>query len=83
MKKWIIIILSYSIFFTNFCFAQNSINVTQNSNSIIINFNLPNYSIIDTSVFDIYGISELYKYIKIENFGIIDIIGLPQLPQLS
>jgi len=59
------------------------INITQNENSITIYFNLPNYTLRDTSVLDPYGISEIFKYISIDYFGTIDDIGYPQLPQLT
>lgn len=59
------------------------ISITQSGNSIIIDFALPSYSIKDTSVYEPYEITELYKSIDVEYFGNIDDIGYPQLPQLT
>ncbi len=59
------------------------ISILQSENSITITFNLPAYAIKDTSQFEPYGISEIFKYIDIDYFGIIDDIGYPQLPQLT
>ena len=70
-----------------FGFTQNKnsniVSVLQTENSIVVTFNLPKYNIKDTSLFITYGISEIFNTIEIENFGIIEDIGYPQLPQLT
>ena len=68
--------------------AQNNtvdiIQVSQNNDILQVSFTLPTYDIIDTSLFVPYGIREVFNYIEIDDeFGIIDSVGLPQLPQLS
>lgn len=67
--------------------AQNrSINiVSQNKSSIILDFTLPNYSVIDTVLNPYYNVNQTFSYIKIDNidFGIIDSVGWPQIPQLT
>ncbi len=69
----------------NTVFAQNNeiITYTQSSNSITVNFTLPAYQLVDTNTYALYGINQFYKYIKIDNFGIVDDIGFPELPQYS
>ena len=66
-------------------FAQNNeiITYTQSSNSITVYFTLPAYQLVDTNTYALYGINQFYKYIKIDNFGIVDDIGFPELPQYS
>ena len=75
----------FSVNLTGFAQSLNSniISISQAGNSITVIFNLPKYSIKDTSLLESYGVSEIFKYIEVENFGIIDDIGYPQLPQLS
>ena len=67
--------------------AQNrSINiVSQNNSSIILDFTLPNYSVIDTVLNTYYNVNQAFSYIQIDNidFGIIDSVGWPQMPQLT
>jgi len=64
--------------------TANVIQVSQNNDILQVSFTLPTYDIIDTSLFVPYGITEIYKYIEIDDeFGIIDSVGLPQLPQLT
>lgn len=62
---------------------SNVLSVSQSGNSLIVTFNLPSYAVKDTSINDPYGVSENFKYVDIENFGNIDDIGYPQLPQLT
>ena len=89
MKRKIIIslLICFIAFSINLIgFAQNNSNavsISQIGNSITVTFNLPQYSIKDTSLLVPYGVSESFKYIDIENFGVIDDIGYPQLPQLT
>lgn len=73
------------ILMSNTAFSQHNEIVTyiQSNNSITANFTLPSYQIIDTNTYDTYGINQYYKYIKIDDFGILDDIGFPELPQYS
>lgn len=65
-------------------FAQSDIvTITQSGNSIIIDFDLPDYVLKDTSIYENYGINRTYKYVEIEDFGDITDIGYPELPQLT
>lgn len=59
------------------------VTVTPTSNSIIVDFTLPDFEICDTSVVDPYGVTEVFNYILIDYFGSIDDIGYPEIPQLS
>jgi len=59
------------------------LSVTQSGNSLTVTFNLPSYTLKDTSIYDPYGVSELFKFIDLDYFGNIDDIGYPQLPQLT
>ena len=74
----------YAILICNYVFCQSSTKcytVNQNGNKITIHFTLPNYSIKDTIV--LTGQGNVFNYIDIENFGIIDDEGFPMLPQLT
>jgi hypothetical protein len=66
-------------------FAQNNgiVTYTQSGNTITVNFTLPTYQLVDTNTYALYGINQFYKYIKIDNFGILDDIGFPEIPQYS
>ena len=62
----------------------NCLTITSRINEIQIDFTLPKYQIIDTSLTASFGINETYKYIKVNNdFGIINDIGNPEIPQIS
>jgi len=66
--------------------SQNDtiLNVQSNNNTLLVQFNLPAFTIIDTTLVVPYGITEIFKYIEIDDeFGCIDSVGLPQLPQLT
>lgn len=85
MKKIYLILLLISC--NLFAYSQNIpssiLSVTQSGNSLIITFNLQNYTVKDTSIIDPYGVSETFKFIDLDYFGNIDDIGYPQLPQLT
>jgi hypothetical protein len=85
MKRKLLTLLLLLISLTGFTQKNSSsiVSVSQSRNSITVSFNLPEYSISDTSVLKPYGISEAFKYIDIEQLGIIDDVGYPQLPQLT
>ena len=81
----LICLLLFSINLKGFAqkIPSNVISISQSGNSITLSFNLPEYNLKDTSVLIPYGVSEVFKYIDIDNFGIIDDTGYPQLPQLT
>jgi hypothetical protein len=82
MKSKIIILLS--VLFANTVFAQtNVLNISNTSNGYSISFTLPTYTLQDTSLVSLFNTSEIFKYIKVDNFGYVEDIGYPQLPQLS
>ena len=66
-------------------FSQTSpVSVSQSGNTITVSFTLPAYALKDTSVAGLYAnTSEIFKFIDLEGFGIIDDVGYPQLPQLT
>lgn len=83
MKR--IITLCYllpALLFAPLLHSQKCTSVSQSGTEINIEFSLPEYSIKDT-ILRQYGSSEVFKYIEIEDFGIIDDIGFPQLPQTT
>ncbi|MCP4176903.1 MAG: T9SS type A sorting domain-containing protein [bacterium] len=85
MKKIIlftILIVSYLSAFSQ-KIPSSIFSVTQSGNNLIVTFNLPSYTVKDTSAYNPYGVSEVFKYIDIDYFGNIDDIGYPQLPQLT
>lgn len=74
----------FAILICNYVFCQSSnkcYTINQNGNKITIHFTLPNYSIKDTILLTEQG--NIFNYIDIENFGIIDDEGFPMLPQLT
>lgn len=86
MKKFLIFFLF--LFFIKNIYSQNYndsvLTIIEGKNLINISFRLPNYNIIDTCLTDLYGITEDFNYIMVnETFGIVDSISFPELPQLS
>ncbi len=74
------------LFITLKIFSQTPecLKISNRTNEIQIDFLLPKYQIIDTSSFVFYGKNETYKYIKVsDDFGIINDIGNPEIPQIS
>lgn len=67
--------------------AQNrSVSViSQNNSSVVLDFTLTNYTIVDTVLNPNYNVNQTFSYIDIDDidYGIIDSIGWPQLPQLT
>ena len=87
MKRIILTLLFCNIFF-NFIIGQdtknNIVNVLTDEFSQQIEFRLPTFEIKDTNFRQEYKIDEEFNYIRIDDeFGIIDSVGLPQLPQLT
>jgi len=81
-----------TIFIFTFCFvlgftsvfAQTSpVVVDTITNGFTVSFTLPAYTLRDTTLTGIFNTSEIFKYVKLDDFGIIDDIGFPQLPQYS
>ena len=54
-------------------------------NTIELKFRLPQYAVKDTVLPTEYGVSQPFSYIEVEDddYGIVDSIGFPLLPQLS
>ena len=67
--------------------AQNrSVSViSQNNSSVVLDFTLSNYSVIDTLLNPNYNVNQTFSYIQIDDigYGISDSIGRPQMPQLT
>lgn len=63
-------------------FAQSPVEVTPITNGYTVSFTLPSYTIRDTTLADLYT-TEVFKYIKVKDFGYVDDVGYPQLPQFS
>lgn len=85
MKKVKYIVIIGVLLMCKITFAQNNevVSYLQYDNAIKVNFTLPTYQLVDTNTYAQYGINQLYKYVKIDDFGIIDDIGFPELPQYS
>lgn len=54
-------------------------------NTIELKFNLPSYTVKDTVLPSEYGVSQKFSYIEMDDdeYGIVDSVGFPLLPQLS
>ena len=79
-------IISILILFSIELFGQipDCIEIASQKSEEEITFTLPQYEIIDTSLFTTFKINETYKYIKInDEFGIINDVGKPEIPQIS
>lgn len=80
--KIITILLLFS--FKMFGQIPNCIEITSKQNQEQLTFTLPQYEIVDTSLFEMFKINAIYKYIKTNNeFGIVNDIGKPKIPQIS
>ena len=81
----IIVFFTMSIvFWVSPVFAQSDpVQVTPITNGFTISFTLPTYTLRDTSVIEFFNTSEVFKYIDVDDFGIIYDHGYPQLPQFS
>lgn len=86
MKNYILYILLcwFVLFPINAQEVSSVVDCTTNSNSFLINFTLPSYNIIDSTLIDDLGISKTYSYVNIgSDFGQIEDVGYPCLPQYS
>ena len=79
IKKTFIAILFFSIGQQSFCQSRDS------SEEITFDFTSPTYDIIDTVLPAIFNNQATFNYIRVKspNMGIIDSIGLPELPYFS
>lgn len=78
---WLVLLLQASAI----GLAQVSCVNYPRDNYIEVNFHLPDYRIIDSLPDSIYEHPYIYNYILVDNpeFGIIDSVGCPELPQLT
>lgn len=85
MKKiyFISLLIAWSLIANSQKIPSSILSVTQSGNSLTVTFNLPSYTVKDTSIYDPYSVSELFKFIDLDYFGNIDDIGYPQLSQLT
>lgn len=58
-------------------------SITTIEDGFIIDFTLPNYTIKDTNMFEVYGINQTYSFIEIEQLGQMMDVGYPNLPQYT
>ena len=81
--KTVLLIMLFSVSLHSVVRAQDTIINSTRSNSIVIQFKIPSYTIADTILPVEYGVPQTFKYIHINNedYGIIDSVGLPELPQ--
>ncbi|MBK8807945.1 MAG: hypothetical protein IPO21_15380 [Bacteroidales bacterium] len=63
--------------------AQNITSISETNSEYKINFTLPSYKINEVNIFEEYGINQNYSKIELPEFGEINKIGLPILPQYS
>ncbi len=81
MKKFYsLFVLTFSIFFisTTAAYTPDGISLVKNSNGYTINFVLPSYQLNTVTVNN-----ENYYTIDIPDYGVVNEVGLPALPQLS
>jgi len=88
MKRFILVLLLCNVL--SFSFGQNTreeiikVRGEERNNTLSVEFRLPKFEILDTNFKELYKIDEIFNYIRIDDeFGIIDSVGLPQLPQLT
>ena len=82
MRRRIIFTLCFILGFSHL-FAQSSpVTVTPITDGFTVSFTLPSYTLRDTTLAN-FATNEIFKYVKLDDFGIIDDIGYPQLPQYS
>ena len=59
-------------------FAQsNPVVITPITNGFTVSFTLPAYTLRDTTLTDFFATNEIFKYVKLDDFGIIDDVGYP------
>lgn len=83
MKTRFIILMSFFAVSANSFSQTDPVSVSQSTGTITVNFTLPAYTLKDTLLTDLYDVSEIFKFIELNDFGIIEDIGYPQLPQYT
>jgi hypothetical protein len=89
MIKKLLIGLTLTVFCVLFAFPQRIspeiISISETQDTITIDFNLPNYQVTDTNIYEVYGINQNFKFISVsyDLFGITWDVGYPCLPQLT
>ena len=86
MKKILLTWLCMTISFHVFSQEQSvTVQTPSRVNTIELKFDLPTYTVKDTVLPSEYGVSQKFSYIEVDDdeYGIVDSIGFPLLPQLS
>lgn len=86
MKKILLTWLCMTISFHVFSQEQSvTVQTPSKVNTIELKFNLPSYTVKDTVLPSEYGVSQKFSYIEMDDdeYGIVDSVGFPLLPQLS
>ncbi len=63
--------------------GKSQTSITTLYNGFTVDFTLPTYEILDTNIYEEFGIDQDYSYIEIEDFGEIIDSGYPVLPQYT
>lgn len=58
-------------------------SITTIDDGFIIDFTLPDYTVKDTNMYEVYGINQTYLYVDIEQLGQMIDVGYPNLPQYT
>lgn len=83
MRTLVIFSLCFSLEIAH-VFAQSSpVVITPITDGFTVSFALPSYTLRDTTLTEFFATTEIFKYVKLDDFGIIYDIGFPQLPQYS
>ena len=86
MKKILLTWLCMTISFHVFSQEQSvTVQTPSRVTTIELKFDLPTYTVKDTVLPSEYGVSQKFSYIEVDDdeYGIVDSIGFPLLPQLS
>ena len=83
MRTIVIFSLCFVLEFSSL-FAQSSpVEITPITDGFTVTFTLPAYTLRDTTLTEFFNTNEIFKYVKLDDFGIIYDIGYPMLPQYS
>ena len=83
MRTLVIFSLCFSLGIAHLFAQSSSIVVTPITDGFTVSFTLPSYTMRDTTLTEFFTTTEIFKYVKLDDLGIIDDIGYPQLPQYS
>ena len=84
IMRTIIIFSLCSILGIPYIFAQSTpVVVSPITDGFTVSFSLPPYTLRNTTLTALFNTNEIFKYIQLDDFGIIDDVGYPQLPQYS